>query len=58
MAAWASPSPVVTNADGLRANGAAGVVITLVSAGLFALHRRQEGDVAEEYAEMKEGSSS
>lgn len=40
-------------ADGLRVNGAAGVVIALVCAGLFAVHRRQEGDDVEEYAEQE-----
>ena len=31
-------------ADGLKVNGAAGIVISLLAAGLFATHRRQAGD--------------
>jgi len=38
-------------ADGLSVNGAAGIVISLVAAGLFALHRRQAGDDPAAYEE-------
>lgn len=38
-------------ADGLKVNGVAGIVICLLAAGLFAVHRPQEGDEVEAYAE-------
>ena len=38
-------------ADGLSVNGAAGIVISLVAAGLFAIHRRQAGDDPAAYEE-------
>lgn len=37
-------------ADGLKANGAAGIVLCLAAAALFAAHRRQGGDDVEAYA--------
>lgn len=38
-------------ADGLRVNGAAGVVVALLAAGLFAVHRRELGDDPAAYEE-------
>jgi len=43
-------------ADGLKINGAAGIVISLVAAGLFAIHRRQPGDDPHVYEETSSSS--
>lgn len=47
----ASDAQKAAMADGLRVNGAAGVVICLLAAGLFVVHRRQEGDDPAAYEE-------